>query len=56
MSKIVLVRIESVLVPVKMAEVLSGERFDGENHTRSVILESMVVREKLCIHPWISIF
>ena len=54
--KIVFVRIETVLVQVKMAEVLSGKRFDGKNRTRSVILESMVVKEKLCIHPWTSIF
>ena len=55
----VLVQVETVLVRVKMAEVLTGEYFDGENRIQSVILESeltMVVREKLCIHPWISIF
>ena len=43
----------------KMAEVLTGEYIDGEYHIQSVTLESeltMVVREKLCIHPWISIF
>ena len=55
----VLVRVEIVLVRVKMADVLTSEYFDAENRIQSVILESeltMVVREKLCIHPWISIF
>ena len=55
----VLVRVETVLVQVKIAEVLTGEYFDGENRIQSVILESkltVVVREKLCIYPWISIF
>ena len=49
---IVLVRVESVLVRVKMAEVLTGEYFDGENRIQSMILEgelSVVIREKSCI-------
>ena len=64
--KIVLVRIkaafvwlETVLVQVKIAKVLTGKYFDSENQIWSVILESqltVVVREKLCIHSWISIF
>ena len=52
--KIVLVRVETVLVGVKMAEVLTSEYFDGENCIRSVILESeltVVVRAKLCLPP-----
>ena len=55
----VLVRVETVLVRVKMAEVLTSEYFDGENRIQSVILESeltVVVREKLCLPPWIPIF
>ena len=58
-AKAVLMRVETVLVRVKMAEVLTSEYFDAENRIHSVILESeltVVVREKLCIHPWISIF
>ena len=42
-----------------MAEVLTSEYLDVENHIQSVILESeltMVVREKLCLPPWIPIF
>ena len=38
--------------------MLTGEYIDGENCIGSVISESeltMVVREKLCIHLWISI-
>ena len=57
--KTVLVRVEIVLVQVKMAEVLTDEYFNGENHIQSVILDgklSVVIKEKLCIHPWISIF
>ena len=56
---IVLVRVETVLVQVKMAEVLTSEYFDGENRIRSVILESeltVVVRAKVCLPPWIPIF
>ena len=34
-----------------MAEVLIGERFDGENRTRSVILESMVVERSYVYTP-----
>ena len=52
--KIVLLRVETVLVRVKMAEVLTSEYFDGENRIRSVILESeltVVARAKLCIPP-----
>ena len=40
-----------VLVTVKMVEVLIGERFDGENHTQSVILESMVVERSYVYTP-----
>ena len=43
----------------KMADVLTGEYLDSENCIQSVVLESeltVVVKEKLCIHPWISIF
>ena len=56
--KIVLVRVEAVL-NVKMGDMLTGEYFDGDNFIQGVILESeltVVVREKLCLHPWISIF
>ena len=55
-AKAVLVQVETVLVRVKMAEVLTSDYSDCENHIQSVILKSeltMVVREKLCIHPWI---
>ena len=48
-----------VLVRVKMAEVLTSEYLDVENHIQSVILESkltMVVREKLYLPLWIPIF
>ena len=58
-AKAVLMRVETVLVRVKMAEVLTSEYFDAENRIQSVILGSeltMVVREKLFLHPWISIF
>ena len=42
-----------------MADVLTGEYLNDENCIQSVILESeliVVVREKLYIHLWISIF
>ena len=48
----------TVLVQVKMADMITGEYLDGENCIQSVILESkltVVVKEKLHIHPWISI-
>ena len=57
--KSVLVRVETVLVRVNMAEELTSEYFKGKNHIRSVILESeltVVVGAKLCLPPWIPIF
>ena len=40
-----------VLATVKMVEVLIGELLDAESHTRSVILESMVVERSYVYTP-----
>ena len=49
------IRVNAILVQVRMADVLTDEYFGGE---KSVILKNeltVVVKEKLCIHPWISV-
>ena len=52
--KIVLVPLKAVLVRVKMADVLTGKHFNGENCIQSVILESeltVVVRKSFVCIP-----